>query len=396
MEVNLKVNWSGRGHFYTDEEIQTVVSAMKEADPQTQGKYQAAFEKKFSEKFQLPPSFAVTSCAAALELSAILTRIGPGDEVICPAHTFAVSAIPFARQGAKLKWADIDPETFLATAKTIEPLITPKTKVIVVVHLYGLACDMDPIMALAKKHNLLVVEDVAQAIGAKDKGRYAGSIGDFGCFSFHTHKNMTTLGEGGILCVKDPELAKVAPGFRHNGMRPFEGERPYYWQPAMSNVDFDWEGRWPYNFCIGEVQCALGSALVDRVQSMNTIRQQRYHQFTEAMKDYPELVFQKIPQESESAHHLLPARYDGQSYGKNRDDLMKLMAFEYGVKVVVQYYPLYRYSIFKRSGFGEAQCPETDRFFDNMLSFPFHYHMSESDFSYMIDVTRKSLETLRK
>src|SRR4051812_27163994 len=107
MEIKFKIPFSGRGHHYNEEEIATVVECMKNADPQTQGRYQQEFETKFAKQFGLAKSFAVNSCASALELSAILTRVGPGDEVICPAHTFAVSAIPFARRGAKIVWADI-------------------------------------------------------------------------------------------------------------------------------------------------------------------------------------------------------------------------------------------------------------------------------------------------
>src|SRR5262249_20021141 len=156
------------------------------------------------------------------------------------------SAIPFARAGARLVWADIDPDTRVVTAETIRARVSMHTRVIVVVHLYGLVCDMDPIMALAKEHDLLVVEDAAQALGARYKGHAAGTIGDFGCFSFHTHKNITTLGEGGMLAVASPEQAALVPGLRHNGMRAYGGDRERYWVPAMSDVDFDIEALWPY------------------------------------------------------------------------------------------------------------------------------------------------------
>ncbi len=387
------VPWSGRGHNYTAEEVEAVVEAMQKADPQTQGNYQSNFESKFSKKYGLNSAFAVTSCAAALELSAILSRIQPGDEVICPAHTFAVSAIPFARRGAKIRWADIDAKSFVVSAKEIAPLITAKTKVIVVVHLYGLVCDMGPIMELARAHNILVVEDAAQSIGAQYQGQYSGAIGDFGCFSFHGHKNMTTLGEGGVLAVKDPALAAVTPGFRHNGMRGFTEAREHYWKPAMGNVDFDWENQWPFNFCMGEVQAALGAKLVDRVEAMNHDRMRRAKRFRQELSEFSELVFQEIPEDTRSSYHLLAAHYEGP---KGRDELMKLLAYEYKIKCVVQYYPLYRYPIFKRAGFEAHHCPNTDKFFDNMISFPFHHHMSEKQFEYMLDKTKQSLLALRK
>jgi len=390
------VPWSGRGSVYTEEEIATVVEAMRNADPQTQGRYQLEFEKAFGAFMGQAHAFAVTSCTAAIELAALLCRLAPGDEVIMPAHTFAASAISFARTGAKLIWADIDADTRLITAATIAPLISSRTKVIVVVHLYGLVCEMDPIMVLARQHGLLVVEDVAQALGARYKGRRAGSIADFGCFSFHTHKNITTLGEGGMLTVASSDHADLVPGLRHNGVRPYPGDRPRYWIPAMSDVDFDIEGLWPYNFCLGEVQCALGTKMLARLDSINAERKERARRFIGALERYPELSFQRVPEGCGHSWHLLAARYDGKEFGSTRDDLLDILAFSARLKAVVQYYPLYRYPMFQKAGFGEASCPQTDRFFDNMVSIPFHQWMPNAQFDLMIELVKNALEQLRE
>jgi perosamine synthetase len=392
---NFIVNLSSRGHDYNEEDIAAAIDAMKNADPLTQGRYQNQFEQKFATYNQNVHCFAVSSCTAALELAALLCRLGPGDEVIIPAHTFCATAIPFARTGAKLVWADIDMEMRVVTHKTIKPLINERTKVIIAVHLYGLMAPMPEIMKLAKERRLLVVEDCAQSPGASINGIKAGNYGDFACFSFHTHKNISTLGEGGMLVVKDDNLAKLVPGLRHNGIRPFDFEREKYWIPAMGNVDFDIDHLWPYNFCIGEVQCAVGIKLLDRLDKMNEDRNARARKFREAVADYPELVFQKVPNGYYHCYHLLSARYDGKPYGKTNHDFIEIMAFTYGVKVIVQYYPLYRYPMFIKAGFGDAHCPNTDHFFDNMVSFPFHHWMPDHEFDYMIEVTKKTLDHLR-
>lgn len=393
--TNFKVNLSARGHDYTQEEIDAVSEAMRNADPLTQGKYQAEFEKKFGEWNGSRHCFAVSSCTAALELSALLCRIKSGDEVILPGHTFCATAIPFARTGARLVWADIDKNTRVVSAETIKPLITKRTKVIVVVHLYGLMAPMNEIMELAEKFGLLVVEDCAQAPGANINGVQSGNFGDFGCFSFHTHKNMTTLGEGGMLVVKDEANAKLVPGLRHNGIRAFDAPRERYWIPAMSNVDFDVDGLWPYNFCIGEIQCAVGIKVLERLDKMNGERNARAKKVLSALKNYPELSFQKIPEGHYHCYHLLSAMYDGSAYGKTSHDFIELMAFTHGVKVIVQYYPLYRYPMFKKAGFGDAYCPNTDKFFDNMVSFPFHHWMPENELDYMIECMQKTCDRLR-
>jgi dTDP-4-amino-4,6-dideoxygalactose transaminase len=318
-----------------------------------------------------------------------------GDEVIMPAHTFAASAIPFVRAGAVPVWADIDPRTRVVTAETIAPLVTSRTRAIVVVHLYGLVCDMDPIVALAREHGLLVVEDAAQAMGTRYKGRAAGTLGDFGCFSFHTHKNITTLGEGGMLTVASSRHSELVPGLRHNGMRAYPGQRSRYWLPAMSDVDFDVDGLWPYNFCLGEVQCALGTKMLERLDLINAVRARRALKFMAAFADYPELEFQHVPPGCGHSWHLLAARYDGRAHRRTRDDFLSTLAYSFGVRAVVQYNPLYRYPMFRKAGFGAANCPETDRFFDNMVSFPFQQWMPEADFDLMISLVKGALDRMR-
>jgi perosamine synthetase len=393
--TEFKVDWSGRSFTYSDEEVSTVVKVMTEADPMTKGKYLKAFEQDFARYNGSPHAFGVTSCTNALDLAAILSEIGAGDEVIVPAHTFCASAIPFGKTGAKLVWGDIDPDTRVISAESIRKNITDKTKVIVVVHLYGLMADMDPIMALAKEHGCLVVEDCAQAIGAEYKGRKAGSIGDFGTFSFHCQKNLTTVGEGGVLTVNSDEMAAKVSGLRHNGCRPWDYEREDYWVPAMSTVDIDIDGVWPHNFPMTEVQAALGSKVLERLDGMNDERRARGNKLREAVKDYPELSFQTVSPDNKHVYHLLSAKYDGSKYGKTSLDFLRVMAYEHKIKTVVQYYPLYRYPLFQKMGFGDADCPNTDAFYDNMISLPFHHWMSDEDFQYVIDCTLDTLKKMR-
>lgn len=388
-----RVPFSGVGARYTEDEKKAVLEAMDATGTFTQGPFQDRFEAAFAKFVGMPHAFATSSCATALELAAILLRLQPGDEIICPAHTYCASAYPFARHGVKLKWADIDAETLVVSPETIAPLITKKTRAIIVVHLYGLGADMPGIMALANKHGLKVIEDCAQSIGATVGGRITGSFGDISCFSFQSHKNISTLGEGGMLCLKDPDWAKVVPGLRHNGHRPF-GPRDRYWHPAMVNVDFDYDGVWPHNFCLGEVQCALGLKMLERVPAINERRRARYYRFTEVLSGVKEMVFQKIPEGRISSHHLLPFRYDGAA-GKVNHDFIQRLVDVHGVRPATQYYPLNRYPLFARSGNGDANVPNTDRFFDNMVSLPFHHWMPDEDFQYMIDAVLETAHVLR-
>ena len=384
-----RIPFSGRAHTYTKEEIEVAVYAMQTADPLTQGSYQQKFQQRFCEYTNTRHAFALNNATAALELAAQLSQFNEGDEVIIPGHTFTASAYSFLKNGARIVWADIDLNTRVITAETIERCITPKTRMIVVVHLYGYGAEMPAIMELAQRHNLLVVEDAAQALGVEIEGQMAGTFGDFGVYSFHSHKNITTLGEGGMLTVRDERIANIIPMVRHNGHCAFDYEREHYWIPAMGNVDLpelNGEPLWPNNYCLGEVECALGIKLLDRIDQINEEKRQRAIIFIDAMVDHPELEFHRVDSERHN-YHLLAARMTS----GDRDRFMQKMAEEEGIQCVVQYYPLYRYDFYKKVGQSEANCPNTDLFFDNMVSFPFNHMMSDEDLDWMITATKRCL-----
>ena len=394
--MDIKVNFSGRALEYTEEEIAVVVEAMKTADPLTQGRFQLAFQEKFCVFNGAPYAFAMMNGTAALEVAAQLCQLKEGDEVVIPSHTFTSSAYPFARTGAKLVWADIDPVTRLVTPETLAKVVTLRTKVIIVVHLYGYIADMPEIMAFAKERGILVVEDACQAIGADIDGVKAGNFADFGIFSFHSHKNLTTLGEGGMLTVKEARYADVIPMLRHNGHCGFAGERPDYWVPAMGNVDFpelNGERLWPNNYCIGEVECALGAKQLDRVPQINAEKRTRALSFIDAMADYPEMVFHRVDSTRHN-YHLLVARMDASV--ERRDDFMRRMFHEHGVKCVVQYCPLDRYPLYQKLGFGTADCPNGDAFFDHMVSFPFQHNLTDAEYVHMLAAARAVLDGQRR
>lgn len=388
--MDFKINFSGKGHDYTQEEIDTVVNAMKTAEPYTQGAYQKTFEQKFCDYIGADHAFAVNNATAALELSAQLCQFQPGDEIIIPAHTFTSSAYPFAKKGAKIVWADIDLHTRVVTADTLAKKITSRTKAIVVVHLYGYAADMPAIVNLANQYNIVLIEDAAQSMGTSVNGKKTGVFGDIGIFSLHSHKNITTLGEGGLIVVRDLEMAGIIPQLRHNGHCPFAYEREYYWKPAMGNVDFpELNGQilWPNNYCMGEIECALGAKLLERIDQMNREKRTRALYFIDALRQYHALEFHRVDSDRHN-YHLLVAR----TINGKRDEIMKYLAFQRGIQCVVQYYPLNRYPLYQKLGFGDADCPNTDLFFDNMISFPFHHWMSEEDFNYMVESTREALK----
>lgn len=386
--MGYRIPFSGRAHGYSEDEVKAVCEVMRNGESLTQGQQLKRFEEKFSEYVGVNRAYALSSAASALELVAQMCRFKKSDEVIIPAHTYTASALPFAKHGANLVWADLDLETRVVTVDHIRPLITANSRVLVVVHLYGYAVDMPSIMDLAREKNLIVVEDAAQAVGVRIQGRHVGTYGDFGVFSFHSHKNISTLGEGGMLVVRDESLGQVVPLLRHNGHSAFDPKREFYWKPAMGNVvlpEIDGIPLMPNNFSISEVQCAVGSCLLDRVDDINRVKRQRALQFIDSLVSFENLVFHRHDSERHNYHLLVAQVVTG-----NRDLLIQKLA-EIGIQCVVQYCPLYRYDLYKKLGFSDSNCPNTDLFFDNMISFPFHYGLSDSDLEWMVKTVKKVL-----
>ncbi len=201
-------------------------------------------------KFQVRYCYLTTSCTAALEMGSWLCSLEPGDEVIMPSYTFVSTADAFVLRGAKIVYVDIDPKTMNMNADLIEEAITDRTRAIVPVHYAGVACDMDKIMAIAKKHNLKVVEDAAQGVNAYYRGKALGTIGDYGCYSFHETKNYS-MGEGGAIVFnreEDRERAEIVREKGTNRSKFFRGQIDKYtwvdygssYLPSELNVAYLW------------------------------------------------------------------------------------------------------------------------------------------------------------
>ena len=231
-------------------ELDYIKDAVNSGKLSGNGKYTKKCQHFFEEKYGFKKTFLTTSCTDALEMCALLLDIKPGDEVIIPSYTFVSTALAFVRQGAKIIFADSEKNTPNLDVRKIEYLITDKTKVIVPVHYAGVAVDMDPLMDLASKYNLFVVEDAAQAIDSFYKGKPLGTIGHLSTFSFHETKNITA-GEGGLLGINDERFVKRAEIIWEKGTNRtsfFRGEVDKYgwvdtgssFLPSELNAAFLW------------------------------------------------------------------------------------------------------------------------------------------------------------
>jgi perosamine synthetase len=270
--------------YFNDHEIQLLKECLNSGWV-TQGPLTVKFEKMFSDRHKIRYALATTSCTAALHLATLSLGLGPGDEVIVPAFTWVTSAHCAEYVGAKPIFADIDLATYNLDPASFEAAITPRTRAVVVVHLFGLSAKMTEMMAIAGRHKLFVIEDAACAIGTTYDGWPVGGIGDMGCFSFHPRKIIST-GEGGMVTTNREELAEKVRCLRNHGSTGSPPDligppRPY------TMATFNTLG---YNLRLSDIQAAVGIAQVEKLDGLLGERKKLALDYTEMLEEVEEIV----------------------------------------------------------------------------------------------------------
>jgi len=255
-----------------------------------QGPQVAEFERLFRDLTGAPHALATTSCTTALHLALAVLGVGPGDEVIVPAFTYVASANVVEQSGARTVFCDIDPRTYNVDPASLERAITQQTKAIMPVHLFGLVADMPAVTDVAQRHRLAMVEDAACAVGSTLNGQHAGTFGDFGAFSFHARKPITT-GEGGMLTVRDDGHAARAEALRSHGGLVSDLER--HRKGSFALPEHDEVG---FNYRMTDFQGALGVVQMGRLETVLTARQALAARYTEALAELPGLTTPLVPQ----------------------------------------------------------------------------------------------------
>jgi len=265
------------------------------------------FERKWADKYGFKHAISVNSWTTGLMTAVGAVGIGPGDEVICSPYTMSASATAALFYGGIPVFADIDPDTFNITAETIEKVITPRTRAILVVHIFGQAADMDPIMALARKHGIKVIEDAAQAPGVFYKGRPIGAIGDIGGFSLNYHKHVHT-GEGGMLVTNDDQVALRAQLIRNHAENLVEAQ----------GVD-DLTNMIGSNYRLTELQAAIGSVQLDRLDGYLDHRNKMAQHLSAQLATIPGFTPPVLAEGAGHAYYCYPVRYDAAVTGVKRE-----------------------------------------------------------------------------
>lgn len=316
-----------------------------------------------------------TSGTQALEMAALLSDIQPGDEVILPSYTFVSTANAFVLRGAKLVFVDIRPDTMNIDEKLIEDAITDKTRAIVPVHYAGVGCEMDTIMDIAKRHNLVVVEDAAQGVNAFYKGRALGSIGDYGCFSFHETKNYS-MGEGGAILINRPEQIEDAEIIREKGTdrsRFFRGQvDKYTWVNIGSS------------FLPSDINAAYLMAQLEMADEINENRLQSWTRYNEGLQDLAQEGVIELPYIPEECAHNAHMFYIKTKDMEERKALISYLK-ERDIVAVFHYVPLHSAPAGLRFGRFHGEDRYTTKESERLLRLPMYYNLSESDQQKVID-----------
>ena len=361
--------------FFDSEEIRLVQEAL-DSKWVTQGPKTSEFERLFASRHQLQHAMATTSCTAALHLSTLALQLQPGDEVVVPAFTWVTSAHSAEYVGAKAVFADVDLATFNLDPAALEAAITPRTRAIVVVHLFGKAAPMDEIMAIARHHNLAVIEDAACAVGTTYKGVPIGAIGDLGCFSFHPRKVITT-GEGGMVTTNRKDLADRVKSLRNHGSTgPAFGADP---SKPYTMSTFDMLG---FNLRMSDIQAAVGVAQMAKLDWLLAERRRLALRYSELLAGIGEII-----QPTDDPGHTYQSYVTRLAANdrKKRNAIMERLA-ELKIQTRPGTHAVHRLGYYvNKYGLRPEQFPNACRAEDTTITLPIFPGMSDDQQKFVVD-----------
>ena len=361
---------------YIGKESEYVLDAVNKGHISGDGEYTKKCAKKLEELSGTKRALLTTSCTHATEMAALLSDIKPGDEVIMPSYTFVSTADAFVLRGAIPVFVDIRPDTMNIDETLIEDAITSKTKAIVPVHYAGVGCEMDTIMDIARRHNLTVIEDAAQAIASTYKGKALGTFGDFGCYSFHETKNIS-MGEGGTLLIQNEDMIEPAEIIREKGTNRakfFRGQIDKYtwvnygssYLPSDMNAAYLWS--------------QLEN--IDIIQKKRLSVWNRYREGLSELEKREYIEFGMIPDECANNAHMFYIKVRDL---ENRTDLLNFLK-ENGIQAVFHYVPLHSAPAGRKFGRFNGEDRYTTKESERLIRLPLFYSISDEEVEYTIEM----------
>lgn len=359
-----KTEFSSNVHFppFMDEkEIEAVVEVLKSKRlTQISGNKVREFERKFADYLGVKYAVAVNSGTAALHVSLASLDLGPGNEVIVPPFTFIATATSVLHQNAIPIFVDINPKTYCIDPEAVRGAITKKTKAIIPVHLFGHPADMEPLMEIAEKNDLYIIEDACQAHGATYKGKKVGSLGQFGCFSFFESKNMM-CGEGGMITTNNQELAEKCRLIRHHG------EPSWYKYIRLG-----------YNYRMTEIQAALGIVQLKKLNLMNERRIKYAKYYNRHLKDLPGIKIPHVTEEVKHVYHLYAPLILPEELEITKQQFLEKLNEKGTITKLIYPEPLYKSPLFQElKGYGPRKCPFTCPYYNKNISYDLNLSVVE-------------------
>jgi dTDP-4-amino-4,6-dideoxygalactose transaminase len=364
---------------FGDDEINEVINTIRSNWISTGPKCEE-FENLFAEMLGVKYAITLANCTCALHLACVVLGIKEGDEVICPSLTFAASVNCIRYINATPVFCDIKSyEHINMDADEIEKLITPKTKAIIVVHMAGFPADMDSIVAVAKKHNLHVIEDACHGPLSEYRGKKLGTIGDVGCFSFFSNKNIST-GEGGMLVTNNEDLAKRVRLLRSHGMTTMSYQRAAGHATAYDVVDLG------YNYRMDDLRASLGISQLQKLKADLVKRAQVRVWYLDALKKLDKVIVPFTENNEFVSNYIMPIVLKDSTVD-NRDRVREALHAK-GIQTSVHYPAVHRFSIYNKY---KTILPKTNYVTDNEITLPMYSKLTESDVQYIAETLNSSI-----
>jgi len=362
------------------DDIDAVVEVLR-SDWLTTGPAVRDFETAFAAYVGAPEGVAVANGTAALHASAAVAGIGPESEVIVPALTFAASANCVRYLGGPVVFADVRPDTLTVDSVAVQQLISPRTRAIVAVDYAGQPADLDDLAALARAHDLVLIEDAAHALGAVYRGRPVGALADLTTFSLHPVKHVTT-GEGGVITTSRSEWASALRRFRNHGITSDHRQRESAGSWFYEMVDLG------FNYRITDFQCALGASQLRKQAGWLAARRRIAEFYRSALGDLQEVELPSVQSDRQSAWHLYPIRLNLDRLSGGRADVFQALRAE-NIGVNVHYIPVPWHPYYQRLGYRRGAWPVAEDAYERLISLPMFPAMTDHDIADVCEAIRK-------
>lgn len=365
---------------FSEREIEHINAAMRNQKISGNGPYGDQCQAWFEQQLPAKRALLTPSCTAALEMAALLIDIRPGDEVIMPSYTFVSTANAFVLRGANIVFVDIRPDTMNIDESKIEAAVTPKTKAIVPVHYAGIGCEMDTIMTVAERHGLYVIEDAAQGMMARYKGRALGTIGHLAAFSFHETKNYTSGGEGGLLIINDERFADRAEIIREKGTNRSQFFRgmvdKYSWVDVGSS------------YLLSELQAAYLWAQLEQADQINNARLEAWNRYWQGLASLQDADYIELASHPEECVHNAHMFYIKTTDLNERGDLLEHLKTR-DVMAVFHYVPLHSSKAGEVFGRFHGLDAYTTRESERIVRLPMWYGIGVQDQQQVVEAVKE-------